>query len=94
MILSQVTESDVLNYLRADAEEDGGEIKIMLEAAKAFVFSYTGLSPLEADEHEDLTIALLTLCGEMYDNRLYTVENDKLNPIAKSILDMHSRNLI
>ena len=94
MVLSQATVNDVLKYLRLDEEEETGNIQLIMDAAKAFIFSYTGISSLEADEHEDITIAFMVLCGEMFDNRLYTVESDKLNPITKGILDLYSRNLL
>ena len=41
-----------------------------------------------------MCVAVLTICGEMYDNRVYTVESDAVNPIAKGILEMHCRNFI
>lgn len=91
MRLSKLTESDVMEYLRTDEHEG---ISLMLSAAKSFALQYTGLSAFEADKYEDMCVAVLTICGEMYDNRVYTVESDAVNPIAKGILEMHCRNFI
>ena len=94
MTPNQVSVNDVKEYLRIYDDEDDAVIDTMLIAAKSFIVGYTGLSENEIDEYEDLTAALLVLVAELYDNRLYTVDNDKLNPIAKSILDLHCTNLL
>ena len=94
MTPNQVSVNDVKEYLRIYDDEDDAVIGTMLIAAKSFIVGYTGLSENEIDEYEDLTAALLVLVAELYDNRLYTVDNDKLNPIAKSILDLHCTNLL
>ena len=94
MTPNQISVNDVKEYLRIYDDEDDAVIGTMLIAAKAFMVGYTGLSENEIDEYEDLTAALLVLVAELYDNRLYTVDNDKLNPIAKSILDLHCTNLL
>lgn len=46
------------------------------------------------DDFEDLTIVLFTLANEMYDNRDFVVDNDKLNFVVKQILDSYSVNLL
>ena len=94
MTANQVSVEDVKEYLRLDDNEDDAAIGTILTAAKSFIQSYTGLSALETDKYEDLTAAVLVLVAEMYDNRLYTVESDKINPIAKSIMDLHAVNLL
>ena len=94
MTPSQLNVNDVKEYLRIYDDEDDAAIGTMLVAAKAFVAGYTGLSALELDQYEDLTAAVLVLTAELYDNRLYTVDSDKINPIAKSILDLHCANLL
>ena len=67
MKVSEITEKDVLEYIR----QDGGsarEVEPLLSAALAFVRSYTGLTDEEIDEHEDFYIVVLILCQDMYDN--------------------------
>lgn len=91
MIVSNIEISDVKDYLRTD-EETG--LEVFLNAAKGFVKNYTGLTDEEIDKHEDISAAVFALIGEMYDNRVYTVQTDKVNPFVKSVLDMYSVNLI
>ena len=94
MKASQISVLNVKEYLRVCGNDDDALITSILSAAKAFAAGYTGLSMFELDRYEDMTIAIYVLCGEMYDNRIYTIESEKLNPIAKGILDMHSKNLL
>ena len=90
-----VTEIDVAEYLNIELEEVNVMLlKTLLASAKAYIVAYTGRDTEFINNNEDFTIALYVLVSEMYENRLYTVENDKVNPIVKSILDMHSVNLL
>lgn len=94
MKISEVTIVDLKNYAKIDFEEDDKLFSDILTACKMFISGYTGLSTLQLDTKEDVTIVLMVLANEMYDNRAYTVQNDKLNPVVKTILDMHSINLL
>ena len=46
------------------------------------------------DAYDEFFIVVLILCQDMYDNRTYVVDNDKVNVVVKSILDMHCTNLL
>lgn len=94
MRISDVTKQYIKSYLKVDYDEDDALIESMLTGAKAYIKGYTGLNDEEIDLKQDLTIALLSLCSEMYDNRQFTVDNSNINPIALSILSMHSVNLL
>lgn len=94
MKISQVTITDLKEYANVCHSLDDNLFHNILLAVKAYIKSYTGLTIEEMDNKEDLTIALMILCNEMYDNRAYTVENDKANKVVNSILDMHSINLL
>ena len=97
MKISEVTVQDLMTYVREDNNTDEATIttfKMMLGAAKSFIRSYTGLSNEQMDTLDDLTIALFVLVADMYDNRVYSVQNDKVNKVVSTILDMHSRNLL
>lgn len=63
-------------------------------AATAFILGYTGMNSEMLDEHEDITVACCCIIDDMYNNRSMTVSRDTLNPTARQILDMHSRNLL
>lgn len=96
MKISQVTRQDLMEYAREynDEAEVTKTFDNILVACKSYIKSYTGLSDDQMDTKEDLTIALMVLSNEMYENRLYTVQNDKVNVVIKNILDMHSINLL
>ncbi|MBS6501880.1 MAG: phage gp6-like head-tail connector protein [Clostridium sp.] len=96
MKLSEITVEDLISYARED-QEDQEVIKIfntILLVSKAFIKNYTGLTIEEMDLKEDLIIVLMALSNEMYENRMFTIENEKINPVIKALLDMHSVNLL
>lgn len=94
MIVSGLTDKDVLSFLRLDGTEEDISPSALLAAATAYVRSYTGLTDREMDEHEDLAIAVLVLCADLYENRLTTVDTANVNRTVSCILGMHCKNLI
>jgi hypothetical protein len=46
------------------------------------------------DAFEEFYIVVMVLCQDMYDNRTYYVDNQNLNKVVQTILDMHCRNLL
>ena len=48
----------------------------------------------QLDQHDDITIAVLALISDMYDNRSVSVKETGVNRIVESILGMHSVNLL
>lgn len=94
MIISEVTMQDIKDYARIDYDDDDTNIELIMLAVKAYIRGYTGLSNESMDSKEDLTIAFMVLCNEMYSQRQYTVENDKVNRVVKSILDLYAVNLL
>lgn len=84
----------VKEYLRISDDDEAITISTIMKAAKSFILSYTGLTIEQADEQEELAIAFLCLCSDMFDNRQMTVQNDKLNPTVDMILSMHSVNYL
>lgn len=94
MKISEISLGHIKDYLHVYHDEDDTLITAILTASKAFVRNYTGLSTEQLDISEDLSIAVFVLASELYDNRVYTVENDKVNPVIQSLLNMHSVNLL
>lgn len=94
MKISDVSIEDIKQYANIYHNEDDNLIFSILTAVKSYIRNYTGLSDEQMDQKEDLTIALMVLCNEMYDNRAFTIEDSKVNSVIKSILDMHSINLL
>lgn len=94
--VSQLTTSDIADYLRLPevTPEDSAFIGNILEASKAFVYKYTGLTPAQVDEALDITIAVYVLCQDMFDNRSMYVDNANVNKVVEAILGLHSVNLL
>lgn len=94
MKISEVTIKDLKEYAQVPHALDDGIFTNILVAVKSYIKNYTGLTVEQMDLKEDLTIALMVLSNEMYDNRVYSVQDDKVNKVIKSILDMYSVNLL
>ena len=84
----------VCEYLRIDSAEtdESTTIKMLMTVAKSYILDYTAIPEEEIDNYKDLQLAFMVLIGEMYDNRVYTIDNSKVNPLVKSILQLHNRN--
>lgn len=87
-----------MNHIREVKEnlskEDLMLLSAMQVAAVAYVAGQTGLTKEELDEHEDISIAVLNVISDMWDNRSMTIDRSNLNIVADTILYMHSRNLL
>ena len=94
MKISELTISDLKNYLHVYHSEDDKLLSAILIASKAFVKNYTGLEESTLDISEDLSMAVFILASDLYDNRLYTVDSANVNPVIQAILNMHSINLL
>lgn len=96
MKVSEITVWDVAKYIKLDdigmAEED--ELLRLIDVAKAFIRSETGLTDDKIDEHDDFYIVVLILCQDMYDNRSLYVEKSNVNKVVDTILGMHRVNLV
>lgn len=95
MKASEVTLKSLADYLRVDSGQyTDDELQIMLDAALAYMRSYTGLTTEELDKHEDFAIVVFVLVQDMYDNRSMYVDKNNLNAVVETILGMHRRNLL
>lgn len=94
MKVSEITVENIKEYIKIDNDQEDVFLQSILAGSKAYIKSYTGLDDIGVDTKEDLSLVVYVLCSEMYDNRQYTVDKDKVNPIIQSILDMHSINLL
>ena len=94
--VSALTIQDIADYLRLSETtvEDNALLSTILEAAKAYVYKYTGLTPAQVDEALDITIAVYVLCQDMFDNRAYYVDSSNVNQVVEAILGLHSVNLL
>ena len=94
--VSALTVQDIADYLRLSelTTEDEALLPTILEAAKDYIYKYTGLNAMQADLYKDITIAALVLCQDMYDNRAYYVDSSNVNKVVEAILGLHSVNLL
>nr|DAT40058.1 MAG TPA: tail connector protein [Caudoviricetes sp.] len=98
MKVSEVDEMILAEYARLDDPSDIelNELKRMRESAVAMITAYTGLKEEELDEHADITQALFVLVMDMFDNRNLMIDykSTNMNPAVKTILNLHSVNLL
>lgn len=96
MSVSEITLTDVINYLRLDevSEADRAFLETALSSAKSFVYNYTGLSSEQADLYPEFVIAIYVLCQDMFDNRALYVDSSNVNKVVEAILGLHSVNLL
>lgn len=91
---SEIDEDYLVNYLKLD-EPDDDDIKFAqtcLDAAKSFIRGQTGLDDEQIDAYEDITIAVLVLTQDMYDNRRLYVEKSNVNKVVDSIIYQYAEN--
>lgn len=98
MKVSEITLKDICRQLRTEEtylmEEDRKYLAILQTAAVDYVKGYTGLDEAAIDTHEDITIAVLVLISDMYDNRQMYVDKANTNRVVDTILGMYCENLL
>nr|DAZ72582.1 MAG TPA: head tail connector [Caudoviricetes sp.] len=94
--IGELTYEDVANYIRISELDDTdiNFINMLIEVSKAYICKYTGRTLEELDRYSDMVIVMYVLCQDMYDNRTLYVNNDSVNKVVSSILDMYSVNLL
>ena len=94
--VSEITVDEIKTYLRISEISDKDEK--YLETMKKIIIDYiknnTGLEDDDMDNYSDLVAVFYVLCQDLYDTRSYYVDNNNVNVMVQSILDMHSRNLL
>lgn len=94
MKVSEVNEAYLISYLKED-EPDDDDIRLMkscFDAARSFVRGQTNLTDERIDMYDDLTIAVLVLTQDMYDNRRMYVDKNNLNKVVDSIIYQYAEN--
>lgn len=94
MRISEVTESDIAEYLRLDPGAEPDILEHIRKAVVEYMKSYTGMDDIELDEHEEFYAAFMVLAQDMYDNRSYVVNNANVNHVVETILGLHRKNLL
>ena len=95
MKVSEITFKNVADYLRLNTGEyTESELQTYLSASVAYVKAYTGLDSTELDHHEDITVAVLILCQDLYDNRSMYAAQSNLNQVVEKILNLHKSSAV
>lgn len=94
--VSDITAEDLADYIRLIdyTEEDLQTLNDLLNVAITFIIGYTGIPQAEIDNYGDFVIVVCILVQDMWDNRALYVEKNNLNMVVKTILNLHSRNLL
>lgn len=94
--VSDIGVQDVADYLRVQVftSAEIGELSTFLNAAKAYLKSYTGLTDEEIDDLPELIEPVLLYCQDMYDNRTIYVDTSNINRVFDATLGLHARNLL
>ena len=94
MKISDCTLEDVASYLRLPDDANRDELYGIMDSAQSYIISYTGLPEGELDRYDDLTLAYLLLCQDLYDKRTTETDAAAVNRTLDTILGMHARNLV
>lgn len=94
--VSDLTVSDLTEYLRI-VEVDPQEtsfLNTVLEAAKNYAVSETGLALTTLDNYPEITLAVLAIAQDLYDNRSVYVDKANVSETISTILGLHRINLL
>lgn len=98
MKVSELTAADVLNHLHVlsdyASDADKAFAATCLTAAKDYVCTHCNIDAEYMDKHDEITIAVLVLAGDMFDSRNAYVDVDKPNMTLQTILGHHDHNMI
>ena len=94
--VSALTVNDVKEYLRIVEIEPQDEIFLntVLEAAKNYAVSETGLGLSVLDNYPEITLAVLAIAQDLYDNRSIYVDKSNVSETISTILGLHRVNLL
>lgn len=94
--VSEVTVSNLGDFLRLSeySQSEQALLETIIASGKAYITTFTGLTTEQLDLYPDITLALLVICQDMWDNRSYYVESNNVNKVVEGILSSHSVNLL
>ena len=94
--VSDITVESVADYLRLDEVTDSEKntLATLISVATSYIKSFTGLDDAGVDKYHEFVIAVLILCQDMWDNRTMYVDSKDMNNTVRSILYLHSVNLL
>jgi uncharacterized phage protein (predicted DNA packaging) len=94
MKVSDINLEIIKNYLRIDGDDDDIMLEHILNASIDYVLNYTGQDMEYLNSCNDIPLAVLCLCADLYENRDYVTDKININPAISQILGSHSNNLL
>lgn len=97
MLISEMTASDVAEFIRIDepSEVELKEVGMLMESATKFIMNYTGRAETYVEAQTDFTYVWLVLIGEMFEKRQRQLDKSSVqNQTFIDILNMHSINML
>lgn len=99
MKISEITLEDLKQHLRIDFDEDNLYLMMLLDVARSYIKSYTGLDDNKMNTIDELSSVALMIVADLYENRTTTGNSsyktgDSINKIYDSMLNLHCINLI
>ena len=94
--VSEVSVSNLGDFLRLTelTQSETQLLETIIESGKSYIKTYTGLTTEQLDLYPDITLALMVICQDLWDNRSYYVESNNVNKVVENILGSHSVNLL
>ena len=97
MKVSEIDIEKIGEFLRLDSdvvEQEASFLETIREAAVSYVSHRLALSDEDLDDYPDISMAVLVLCQDFYDNRTIYSERSYSNKVVDAIINMYARNLI
>lgn len=96
MKANELTPEYIADYLKIDdpEENDFRDIEIFRSATVDYIKNQTGIDDQKLNSSDDLTVAILVLIEDLYDNRRMYVDNQNMNRVVENIIYQYSENLI
>ena len=94
--ISEITTEDLVDYLRLP-DIDSAQLQLLTTikaAAISYIVGVTNLKSEDLDKYPDLTVALMALVQDMYDNRAIYVDKANISDTVSTILNMYRTNLL
>jgi uncharacterized phage protein (predicted DNA packaging) len=94
MKVSDISIEILKHYLRIDGDDDNELLEHIKNASIDYCLNYTGQDLEYLNNCNDIPLAVLCLCADLYENREYTTDKININPAIAQILGSHSNNLL
>lgn len=94
MKVSDINTEIIKNYLRIDTDDDNILLEHILQASIDYCMNYTGQDMEYLNNCNDIPLAVLCICSDLYENRDYVTDKININPAIAQILGSHSNNLL